>query len=118
MSWPSSGNDTPTRTAVKKMEAAAADVHSDLRHERNEDQSWGLKSEITLADLRDVRDRTGAIWYLRKLAMERRDEERAAYVKRYRPIQTLDGLDPHLRPRVSRSGLLAVVHALMEVLYG
>ncbi len=91
---PDTWDHKPTQTTVQELEAAAADVYPAMCHERGLDKLQGGEIKITLTDLREVRDRTGAIWYLRKLAMEERDAERAAYILKYRPIQTLDGLDP------------------------
>lgn len=39
-------------------------------------------------------DITDVTWVLREREMDRVQQKRAAYVTRYRPIQTLDGLDP------------------------
>ena len=94
---PDTWDHKPTQTAVQELEAAAADVYPAMRHERSIDRLEGGSTRIELSDLREVRDRTGAIWHMRKRAMEERDAERAAYILRYRPIQTLDGLD--LDPR-------------------
>jgi len=43
---------------------------------------------------RDADDITDVTWALREIEMDKRQRKRAAYVTRYRPIQTLDGLDP------------------------
>lgn len=40
-------------------------------------------------------DWVDAVWVLRERAMDAREQERAEYVRRYRPIQTLKGLDPY-----------------------
>ena len=94
-SKPDLWGDKPVQTAVQELEAAAADVYPAMRHERSIDRLEGGSTRIELSDLREVRDRTGAIWHMRKRAMEERDAERVAYLLKFRPIQTLDGLDPH-----------------------
>lgn len=43
----------------------------------------------------DADDITDVTWALREIEMDRRQKKRAAYVTRYRPIRTLDGLDPY-----------------------
>ena len=43
---------------------------------------------------RDADDITDVAWALREIEMDRRQRKRDAYVIRYRPIMTLDGLDP------------------------
>jgi len=49
------------------------------------------------AAYKDIRTYTGAVWSLRRAEQRATDLKRAEYVERYRPIQTLDGLDPHPR---------------------
>lgn len=49
------------------------------------------------ADGQDADDITDVTWVLREREMDRVQQKRAAYVVRYRPIQTLDGLDPDPR---------------------
>jgi hypothetical protein len=51
-----------------------------------------IKMQSTGHGANDITDVT---WALREIEMDRREKKRAAYVTRYRPIQTLDGLDPH-----------------------
>jgi hypothetical protein len=88
-------NHTPTVTARQTLEAQARNLHKNLRRERFAEKAAGVeKPEVTLTVLRDVRDRVGAIWYLRDLEQDARQAKRVAYVKKYRPVQTLDGLDP------------------------
>lgn len=58
----------------------------------------------------------GAIWTLRVDAMASRRRERARYVARYRPIQTLDGLDPY-PPRAAMRELIKKVRVLGRVLH-
>lgn len=40
-------------------------------------------------------DWVDAAWRLREIEMDERQREREKYVRRYNPIRTLDGLDPH-----------------------
>jgi hypothetical protein len=57
----------------------------------------------------------GAIWYLREQEMDARQKKRDAYVKRYRPIQTLDGLDSHPR-RVELRRVAEAMHGFATAL--
>lgn len=64
--------------------------------------------EKDAAHWNDVDSWTGAAWSARELEMNAREKRRAYWVRRYNPIQTLDGLDPHW----SRNGLTGYVAAL------
>ena len=77
----------------------------------------GLKS---LSDVRAAKDQDadhwedmntwfGAVWSLRALKMDAQQKAKDRHVAHYRPIQTLDGLDPHW----SRNGLQGYVEALV-----
>ncbi len=61
-----------------------------------------------LTDGCEANDITNVTWALREIEMDRVQRRRDAYVARYRPIQTLDGLDPS----PSRVGMRRAVKAL------
>ncbi len=130
--WPPSGtpksDPRPHRTALKTA------IHA---RRENELKAWpvnprdmtlveyrlehgGLKS---LSDVRAAKDKdadhwedmhtvTGALWSAREREMNARQRARARFVKKYRPIQTLDGLDPHW----SRNGLCGYAAALKALM--
>lgn len=61
---------------------------------------WNLRADEIAAREDEWEDRktwVGGIWALREGEQNQRQEARAAYIKLYRPIQTLDGLDPSPR---------------------
>lgn len=78
------------------------DNDADLREQQAKDS----------ANWKDIRTWTGAVWALREAEQKVTDMKRAEYVARYRPIQTLDGLDPDPR----REGARAINNAL-NVMY-
>ncbi len=72
------------------------------------------------ADGREADDITDVAWALREIGMDRRQRKCAAYVTRYRPIQTLDGLDPDPRYVALREAnvILRWVNSLGRAVYG
>jgi len=64
---------------------------------------------------KDIRTWYGAVWALRETEQRRTDLKRTEHVARYRPIQTLDGLDPdpvRLAYREMAEGFKALGRAL------
>lgn len=59
---------------------------------------------------------TGRIWILREDEQDHRQEAREAYARDYRPIQTLDGLDPS-PGRVRMREFLASFNALRSIFW-
>lgn len=70
---------------------------------------------IMQMDGRDADDIMDVIWALREIDMDWRQRKRADYVARYRPIQTLDGLDPHPR-RVERRIMAEVIRNVAKAM--
>jgi len=56
-------------------------------------QAEALREEAVAA-FDDRQTWAGKVWVLRESEQDTRQEDRALYVKNYRPLQTLDGLDP------------------------
>lgn len=131
-------NPRPHRTEMERAAAQAVHraVHIEtysgdpgdltLRQYKNRNEFPGDTS--TMEDFRarqakdsaayqDIRTWTGAVWALREDEQKVTDLKRAEYVARYRPIQTLDGLDPSPR-RVALRNMTDMFKAVAEALRG
>ena len=87
-----------TLTAYKNRHGIPEDTLSELREYQKKDS----------AAYKDIRTWTGAVWALREAEQKVTDLKRAEYVARYRPIQTLDGLDPHWQRKYFRDAAASV----------
>ena len=73
------------------------------------------------AEWKDSRTWTGALWKLRGPEMDATQKAKDNHVERYRPIQTLDGLDPHWQRKYFREITGSVVawrKMMKEMNYG
>ncbi len=86
-SWPFGAAPKPI-SAATVLECHVRAVYENMLDDRINERQWENESGITLSDLKGVRGRTGAIWHLREIEMDKRQAERDAYVLRYRPIRT------------------------------
>lgn len=88
--WPvEHGKPVPATRVLRK-------VVGELRRRMVAEYKSAKVGRPSLLEIKKVReDWVEAIWRLREVQMDTRQKRRAANVLRYRPIQTLDGLDPH-----------------------